>query len=187
MRILRNSFEAGREFPGAVLCLGKFDAMHRGHLRLLEVARREADRHGRPLMAATFDPAPAQYGGLFPYDPVLPLAERLRLMGELGVDAAALLPFDKSLACLTPEAFASSVLAAQLKPFAVCVGADFCFGKDRAGRADTLGALGAEFGFLVVVVPLLEEGGEKITAERVRKLLDRGDRAGAERLLGRQV
>lgn len=187
MRILRNAFEAGREFPGAVLCLGKFDAMHRGHLRLLEAARREADRHGRSLMAATFDPAPAQYGGLFPYDPVLPLAERLRLMGRLRVDAVVLLPFDKPLACLSPEAFARTVLAAQLKPFSVCVGADFCFGKDRAGRADTLGALGASLGFLVVIVPLLEVDGGKVTAERVRRLLDEGDRAGAERLLGRPV
>lgn len=187
MRILRNAFEAGREFPGAVLCLGKFDAMHLGHRRLLEAARREADRHGRPLLAATFDPEPAQYGNLFPYDPVLPLAERMRLMGALGVDAVALLPFDKPLACLTPEAFARTVLASQLKPFAVCVGADFCFGKDRAGRADTLGALGQELGFLVVVVPLLLVDGEKVTAERVRRLLEAGDRAGAGRLLGRPV
>lgn len=187
MRILRNAFEAGREFPGAVLCLGKFDAMHRGHLRLLETARKEADRHGRPLMAATFDPAPAQYGDIFPYDPVLPLPERLRFMGRLGVDAAVLLPFDKPLACLTPEAFARTVLAAQLKPYAVCVGADFCFGKDRAGRAETLGALGASLGFLVVVVPLLEIDGEKVTAERVRRLLDQGDRTGAARLLGRPL
>ncbi len=187
MRILRNAFEAGREFPGSVLCLGKFDAMHRGHLRLLEAARREADRHGRSLLAATFDPAPAQYGGLFPYDPVLPLAERLRLMERLGVDAAALLPFDKPLACLTPEAFARTVLAAQLKPYAVCVGADFCFGKDRAGRAETLGELGRDLGFLVVVVPLLLVDGDKVTAERVRKLLDAGDRRAAERLLGRPL
>jgi riboflavin kinase/FMN adenylyltransferase len=187
MRILRNAFEAGRVFPGSVLCLGKFDALHRGHLSLLETARREAARHGRPLLAATFDPAPAQYGSLFPYDPVLPLAERLRILGRLGVDAVALLPFDKPLACLTPEAFARTVLAAQLKPFAVCVGADFCFGKDRAGRPHTLGRLGEELGFLVVVVPLLKVDGEKVTAERVRRLLETGDRAGAERLLGRPL
>lgn len=187
MRILRNAFEAGREFPGSVLCLGKFDAMHLGHLRLLETARKEADRHERPLMAATFDPAPAQYGGLFPYRPVLPLAERLRMMERLRVDAVALLPFDKPLACLSPEGFVRSVLTTQLKPYSVCVGADFCFGKDRAGRAQTLGELGREFGFHVVVVPLLEVDGGKVTAERVRQLLDQGDKAGAERLLGRPL
>lgn len=187
MRILRNAFEAGREFPGAVVCLGKFDAMHRGHVRLLEQARREADAHQRPLLAATFDPAPTQYGRLFPYDPVLPLAERLRLMGRLGVDAVALLPFDKPLACLTPEAFGRDVLVGMLKPYAVVVGEDFCFGKDRAGRAGTLQELGDELGFQTIVVPLLTEDGAKITAERIRALLDAGDRRGAEALLGRPL
>jgi riboflavin kinase/FMN adenylyltransferase len=187
MRILRNAFEAGREFPGSVLCLGKFDAMHRGHLRLLEAARKESRRHGRPLMAATFDPAPAEHARLYGYRPVLPLAERLRLMGRLGVDAVALLPFDKPLACLTPEAFATTVLAAQLKPAFVCVGEDFCFGKDRAGRAGTLGELGPALGFIVVVVPLLRVDGEKVTAERIRRSLESGDRACAERMLGRPL
>lgn len=184
MRIFHNGFEAGREFPGSVLALGKFDAMHRGHRRLLQEATRHARRLGTTCMVVAFDPAPEQYFRLYPYRPVLPLAKRLDMMRTLGVDAVALLPFDKQLTCLSPEGFATTVLCAQIKPAAVCVGADFCFGKDRVGTSETLEALGRSLGFEVRTIPLLKDGSEKISAPRIRRLLDEGLLDKAEELLG---
>ena len=135
----------------------------------------------------TFDPAPELFRRLYSYRPILPLARRLDIFRAFGAAAVVLLPFDKPLACLTPEAFAKNVLALQLKPLGVCVGSDFCFGRDRAGRVATLQDLGRDLGFSVYPVRLLKEDGEKITAPRIRRLLDDGDVAAAERLLGRSL
>lgn len=80
---------------------------------------------------------------MFEAGPAFPAA--VVAIGKFGVDGVVLLPFDKNLACLSPEAFAKNVLALQLKPLAVCVGEDFCFGKDRAGMERIPNALMAEY------------------------------------------
>lgn len=187
MRIFRNMFEAGRAFPAAVVAIGKFDAIHRGHVRVLRLAVKKAKALKTPCVVVTFDPTAEQHLRLYPSRPVLSVAERIEQMTKHGVDAVVLLPFDKKLACLSPEAFAKDVLALQLKPMAVCVGEDFCFGKDRAGRVATLQELGPELGFLVYPIRLLSAGGEKISATRIRSLLERGRKAEAEALLGRKL
>lgn len=187
MRIFRNMFEAWRTYPNAVVALGKFDAIHRGHRRVLRMAVRKAKAFKTACLVVTFDPSAEQYLRLYPSRPVLTMAERIAHLGKLGVDGVVLLPFDKKLACLSPEAFAKDVLALQLKPMAVCVGEDFCFGKDRAGRVATLQQLGPELGFLVYPVRLLSVGGEKISATRIRALLERGRKTEAEALLGRKL
>lgn len=187
VEIFRNPFEAGRRFPGSVLAIGKFDAVHRGHLALLRRARRRAKALKAPFLVLTFDPTPEQFVRLFRYRPLLSIGEKLRRLGGLGADGVVLMPFDKRLACLSPEAFARDVLARQLLVMEVFVGADFCFGQDRAGRVDDLRALGASLGFSVSAVPLVSAQGEKISATRIRSLLAEGRRKAAEGLLGRKL
>lgn len=187
MKIFRNAFEAGKAFPGSVVAIGKFDGMHRGHRAVILAAKRDAVKAKTSCLVVTFDPSPEEFLRLFPRKPLLPLARRLELIRRVGADAVVLLPFDRQLACVSPEAFAKDVLALQLRPAGVCVGEDFCFGKDRAGRVETLRELGPRLGFTVRSVPLVRAGGEKISASRIRELLDGGRRAEAERLLGRKL
>jgi riboflavin kinase/FMN adenylyltransferase len=187
VKIFQNAFEAGKSFPAAVIAIGKFDAVHRGHEKVIRAAVKRAKALKTACMVVTFDPSPEQHLRLFSYKPVLPLARRIELIGEFGVDAIVLLPFNKTLACLSPHAFVKNVLALQLKPVEVCVGEDFCFGKGRAGRLETLQEFGPEFGFLVRPIPLVKQGGEKISASRIRRHLEKGERAEAEVLLGRRL
>jgi riboflavin kinase/FMN adenylyltransferase len=65
------------------------------------------------------------------------------------------------------------------------VGEDFRFGKDRAGSADTLIAIGGELGFTVsVVAPVRDATGRLVSSTRIRELLGAGDIGEANRLLG---
>lgn len=187
MKIFQNAFEAGKCFPGGVIAIGKFDAVHMGHQKVIGFALKRAKALKTSCIMVTFDPSPEQYLRLYSYQPVLPLAKRLEMFSHLGVDAVVLLPFNKQLACLSPEAFAKNVLALQLRPVGVCVGEDFCFGKDRAGRVETLQELGPKLGFLVHPVPLVTMDGEKISASRIRTLIEHGHKGKAEKLLGRKL
>ena len=187
MRIFQNAFEAGQVYPGSVIAIGKFDAVHRGHQKIVGAALKRARALKTACLVVTFDPAPEQFVRLYSYEPVLPLAKRLEALSALGVDGVVLLPFNNNLACLSPQAFAKNILALQLQPVEVCVGEDFCFGKDRAGRVDDLQEFGRDLGFLVQTIPLLKAGGKKITATRIRGLLQDGDRGGAEALAGRKL
>jgi riboflavin kinase/FMN adenylyltransferase len=94
------------------------------------------------------------------------------------------LPFDAGLASLSPEAFATDVLAAGLGVRHVVVGADFRFGKGRAGDAETLRTLGTGLGFDVTVAPLVARAGEDFSSTAIRKALAEGRPEGAARILG---
>lgn len=180
MKVFRSAGAAGRQAPSSVGVIGKFDAMHLGHRRLVSAAVKRARALKTGCLAVTFDPLPAADGA-----GILTLEERLALLAALGVDAAVLLPFSKRLACLAPGSFARDVLAGALRLIDVYVGENFCFGRDRAGDADLLGELGRELGFSVHALPLARAAGKPVTTERVRALLCAGRRADAAKLLWR--
>lgn len=184
MKVLQNAFAAGNSFPRSVIAIGKFDGMHLGHQEVIRRALAKAKELNTKCLVVTFDPSPDEFLRLYSYQPILSPVQKLEILKKMGVDAVVLLPFNKKLSCLAPEAFAKDVLAMMLKPAAVIIGEDFCFGKDRAGRIDTLEKLGPKLGFSVHSVPLTAVNGEKISASMIRRLLEEGKKSEAEKLLG---
>ena len=185
MRVFRNPFRAGHWAPGSVAAIGKFDGLHLGHRRVIRLAVRRATRLATKCLVVTFDPHPRELFEPGAHQALLAPRERLRLLKRMGVDAVLLLPFDRKLACMAPEAFGRDILAAALKVMDVFVGQDFCFGKDRSGRVDDLSEYGRRYGFLVHAVPLALRQGEKVSSSRIRKLLAERRLREARALLGR--
>jgi riboflavin kinase/FMN adenylyltransferase len=64
------------------------------------------------------------------------------------------------------------------------VGADFCFGAKRAGDTQTLIELGAELGFGVTIVELLELDTGEVSSTAIRDALSDGRPRDAARMLG---
>jgi riboflavin kinase/FMN adenylyltransferase len=168
------------------LALGNFDGVHLGHQRLIARARAAAARLGGEAMVMTFDPHPSRV--LAPSRPMRLLcttARKLELFASAGADACVVEPFDHALAAMTPEAFVGDILVGALGARHVVVGYNFAFGKNRAGTADTLRAIGAERGFAVEVVDPVSVGEVVVSSSRVRELIEAGEVAGARALLGR--
>lgn len=174
---------------GAAVAIGNFDGVHRGHQAVLRTATAEAARLGVPAAAAVFAPHPRR---VFQPDapPFRLMSDRLRAetLAAFGVDILYALPFDRDFSQLTDEAFAQRVLGASpdegLGVKHVVVGADFRFGRGRAGDAERLAAFGARMGFGVTAVsPVGDETPYSSTA--VRQALARGDCAAAAAILGR--
>ncbi len=164
------------------VALGAFDGLHKGHLAVLDAARRGAG----DLALVTFEPPPKRF--FAPDAPPFRLssnAVRRRLCAEARVPLLVELPFDAALAGLSAAAFID-LLARGLNLAQVAVGFDFRFGADRTGDAAALKAFGAAHGFGVTVVePLLDDTGAKISSTRIREALRAGDVATANALLGR--
>lgn len=160
--------------------MGNFDGVHLGHRSVIDLAR----PHG-PLGIVTFEPHPREY--------FAPQAAPFRLMNaearsnrlaKLGVKQLFQLPFDAELASLSPEAFARDILAGGLGVAHVVVGADFCFGKGRAGKAADLQALGQTYGFGVTVAELVKSDGREISSTAIRQALSDGRPRDAAAMLG---
>lgn len=167
---------------GATVAMGNFDGVHLGHQTVLRIAAGAADA---PLGVVTFEPHPRQV--FRPDDPPFRLMNgeaRAHRLAKLGVDALFEIPFTPDLAALTPEAFARSILRDGLGVAHVTVGADFRFGKGRAGTADTLRDLGAELGFGVTIADLVAADGAEVSSTRIRAALSEGRPEDAARMLG---
>ena len=111
--------------------------------------------------------------------------EKLELLEPLGLRQLVMVPFTPSLAALSPEAFVAEVLVGQLQVRQVAVGENFRFGAGRRGDAADLARIGAAYGVRVSVLPMLFEGGERVSSSRIRRALAAADLAEAERLLER--
>ncbi len=131
----------------------------------------------------TFYPHPQEFFSGAPRPWLTPLGEKALLLKALGVEQLVLLPFRAALAHLTPGEFVEQVLLRGLQAQSIHVGADFRFGRDRAGTVDTLAALAP--GVAVTQVPLLAAGGDRISSSRIRQALWAGDLATTRQLLGR--
>lgn len=169
----------------AVLCIGVFDGVHRGHRALLTEGRRQADALGIPLVAVTFDPHPmsvvaAQHA---PRD-LSTLEHRRELLLDAGADTVDVLAFDERMAALSPEEFISGELVQRLGARAIVVGEDFRFGHRAAGTVETLREAGEQYGFSVTGLGLVGDG-HRWSSTRIRALLDAGDVTGAAEQLGR--
>ena len=166
---------------GASVAMGNFDGVHLGHQSVIDRARRS----DMPLGIVTFEPHPRQH--FAPDAPAFRLMNaeaRANRLAKLGVTALYELPFDATLAGLSPEDFARAVLAEGLGVAHVVVGADFCFGKGRRGTAADLQALGQRFGFAVTIAPLLAVGGVEVSSTAIRTALAEGRPRDAATMLG---
>ena len=185
MQIVRKDEAVPAECRGAVVAIGNFDGIHLGHLTILNQAIETARKTGNPAGVATFEPHPRQF--FRPDDPAFRLmtsGSRARRLQSIGFDVVFELTFDERLAGATAEEFSRDVLAERLGISHAIVGADFRFGKSRAGDASDLKGHGKRFGFGVTVAPLASAGGTDYSSTAVRTALADGDVQKATSILG---
>lgn len=162
-----------------VVALGFFDGLHLGHRAVLRQALEEADMTGCTAAAFTFRDLPKAHtaGRLLSDDETDALLTRMELPELFVADF-------ESLREVSPEAFVQQVLREQLGAEAVVCGFNYHFGKDGAGDAAALCALGARCGLRVTVLPPVMADGEPISSTRIRAAIQAGDLLLANRLMG---
>ena len=170
---------------GAVVAIGNFDGVHRGHRAVIGAALKRARALRRKAAALTFVPHPRLF--LRSQEPLFQLSgehDRLRLLAASGLDGAIVMKFDAALASTSAEDFIGSILVGALGIGGAAIGFDFHFGKNRAGSPAFLSEQGGRFGFAVDVVPPLEDEGRPVSSGAVRVALAAGRVVEATELLG---
>jgi riboflavin kinase/FMN adenylyltransferase len=177
--------------PQSAVTIGNFDGVHRGHQAMIALLRSEAVHRGVPSCVLSFEPHPRDYFASVAGKPELApariatLRDKLTELARCGVDQAVILPFNETLASLSPQAFIDAVLVKGLGAQYVLVGDDFRFGAKRAGDYATLDALGASKGFDVARMQSYEVHGLRVSSSAVREALSQGRMSDAAKLLGR--
>jgi riboflavin kinase / FMN adenylyltransferase len=184
MKLFAQSDVIDEALRGAVIAIGNFDGLHRGHQELLSKAREIAKRNKRPLGMLTFEPHPRSY--FKPTEPVFrltPLPLKARLAAHLGVDFICALSFDAELANTSADDFIQKHLVERLAASHVVTGYDFHFGKGRKGNAELLRAA-KHFDVTVVEQVTDDDGHAPFASSSIRSALRRGHVKGAAQELG---
>ena len=173
---------------GAVLAIGNFDGVHRGHQALIKTAADVAIAvmpRPAPCGVIVFEPHPREhFHPDRPHFRLTPLPRKLELFAEFGARIAVVLAFDAALASMSADEFMSQVLADGLGVRHVVVGHDFHFGRGRGGDVRALEAAGQRLGFGVTIVAPVAEGGEVFSSSAIRAELAQGDVESAAEALG---
>ena len=169
----------------AVVAIGNFDGVHRGHRAVIDTAIKRARETHKLAAALTFEPHPRSF--FQPDAPSFRLsseAAKLRLLAATGLDGAIVLPFDAALAGLTAEQFVSEILVERLAIKGAAIGFNFHFGRERRGSPDFLEAQGHVQGFAVDIVPPFQLHGKRVSSGAIRDALAAGRVTEATELLG---
>ena len=178
---------APEEARGAVIAIGNFDGVHRGHQALLARARDIARERGLKWGMLTLEPHPRDV--FRPNEPVFRLTPpemKHRLLRGLGADVFAILPFSREMAMLEAEEFVRRFIVEGLNATHVVTGYDFHFGHGRKGNPQLMRELGARHGFGVTIVEQVtdDDGIAPFSSSSIRAHLRHGNVEAAMRELG---
>jgi riboflavin kinase / FMN adenylyltransferase len=170
---------------GAVVAIGNFDGVHRGHRAVIGAALSRARGLNRKAAALTFSPHPRLF--LRPQDALFQLSserDKMRLLATTGLDGAIVMKFDAQLAATSAEDFIEKILVGRFGIGGAAIGFDFHFGHKRAGSPEYLAEQGARLGFAADIVAPLEDEGRPVSSGAVRAALTKGRVVEAAELLG---
>jgi riboflavin kinase/FMN adenylyltransferase len=186
MQIYRSLAELGSYTSSSVVTIGNFDGVHCGHRMVIAAVLGRARERNASAVAVTFDPHPARVLRPDSRLPLItPLAEKLRLLAETGLDGVLVLPFTDDLRRWTARHFAERVLSDALHAVEVHEGETFRFGYQAETDIAGLSELGRELEFEVrAYVPRIARGAA-ISSSRIRAVIAAGRMNEARALLGR--
>ncbi|HET6953240.1 MAG TPA: bifunctional riboflavin kinase/FAD synthetase [Acidimicrobiales bacterium] len=192
MEVLRDLSACPNPPAGTAVTIGAYDGVHLGHRAVIAEVRRRAAARGLATAVVTFDRHPASVVRPESAPRLLTdLDQKLELLAGTGVDYCLVLTFDEPRSQEPAEDFVREVLAGCLGAREVVVGEDFHFGHKRAGNVALLREMGAELGFVVDGVDLVDGSGHPaagdlpVSSTRIRHALGEGDLTLANALLGR--
>jgi riboflavin kinase/FMN adenylyltransferase len=187
MAIYRHTTDLPDEALGAVVAIGNFDGVHRGHQAVIDRAGSQARACETSLGVLTFEPHPRRF--FRPDSAPFQLTSfrlKLRLLEALGIDNVFVLPFNQAFSELSAEDFVRRILVEDLRARHVLVGDNFFFGHKRGGDTALLERLGRNHDFGVTILRQVEgTTGEAYSSTGIRDYLTAGNPTRAALLLGR--
>jgi len=170
----------------AVVTVGTFDGVHRGHQEILRRMNSAAQKN-EVRTVVTFEPHPQSVirreGRSVAILTEMP--EKIRLLCAGGISRTYILQFDQHLAGISAEDFVQEILLKRLQTTRMVVGYNHSFGHNREGNFEFLEKNRARFGFELEVVGPCYFAGEVVSSTRIRRALEAGEAERAMHYLGR--
>ncbi|HMQ08846.1 MAG TPA: bifunctional riboflavin kinase/FAD synthetase [Saprospiraceae bacterium] len=173
-------------FKNAVVTIGSFDGVHRGHTKILErIHQLTMELNGESVLV-TFDPHPRKV--IYPQDHDLPmintLEEKLELFESANLDHVVIVPFTVEFSQLAPGEYIEKFLVSTFHPAVLVIGYDHRFGLNRKGDIYLLKKYADRFNFQLIEIKKQEIDDITISSTKIRNALSEGDVQTANLFLG---
>ena len=168
---------------GTAVAIGKFDGLHLGHRKLLDMILRQKE-DGLKAAVFTFDPSPEVFFGMNPARELSTNREKRELFREIGIDILVEFPFNKETAAISPEDFVIDILVNRMNAKYVAAGTDLSFGAKGKGNFAMLSSLARHLGFETCKIDKIERNGKVISSTLIRGLVEEGNMEEAAACLG---
>lgn len=188
MELIEDLNQIKAPFNNAVVTIGNFDGVHKGHQALLNQVIEKGTQISGTCIAMTFDPHPLRALGLSSPPLITRRDQKIELIESSGIDVLLCLPFDKAFAQISAREFIEDILVKKIGMKTIVIGPDYTFGKNRIGNIELLKAKGKELGYETIVsdwIRDVETDQERISSTRIRKLVMDGHVDRAKNYLGR--
>lgn len=174
------------EFKNAVLTIGTFDGVHKGHCVILDkVVSHAASVNGESVLI-TFDPHPRKL--LFPNEPlgiITPLEDKQALLHEAGISHIIVVPFTQEFAHLSAREYIEKFLVGLFHPHSIVIGYDHHFGHDRLGNIDMLKEYAPVYNYELTEIPAQLIEAAAVSSTRIRNAIKEGRVEDAAHMLNR--
>jgi riboflavin kinase / FMN adenylyltransferase len=179
-----NSIE-NSDLPPLSMALGYFDGVHLGHQKVILEAKKQANEKGLASAVMTFDPHPSVVLGKNQKHVhyITPLADKISIIEELGIDYLIIVNFTARFANLLPQEFIDQFVI-KLNVKHVVAGFDFSYGRMGKGTMETMPFHSREQ-FSQSIIQKFTIGNEKVSSTRIRQYIRDGRTAELPQLLGR--
>lgn len=188
MELIEDLNQIKAPFNNAVVTIGNFDGVHKGHQALLKQVIETGRQIGGTCIAITFEPHPLRALGISTPPLITRRDQKIELIESSGIDVLLCLPFNKAFAQISAQEFIEDILVKKIGMKTIVIGPDYTFGKNRAGNVDLLKAKGGELGYETIVpdwIRDVETDTERISSTRIRELVMEGHVDQAKHYLGR--
>lgn len=173
-------------FRNAVITIGTFDGVHRGHRQVLDKLKTEAAALNGESVIITFHPHPRKVvsSAILGIRLINTLEEKLQLLDGLGIDHVVVVPFTEAFANQPAEDYIKNFLVAKFKPHTIIIGYDHRFGRDRLGDYRMLEDRAPEYQYRLKEIPKHILENISISSTNIREAVLHNDIATANKLLG---
>lgn len=186
MRVFRN-IDLLPSFRNAVITVGTFDGVHKGHQQLISRIRSLAESVNGESVLITFDPHPRTV--IYPQENSIRLLstldEKISLLEKEAIDNLVVVPFTKEFSNRSAREYVEHFLVGKFHPAIIVIGYNHSFGHHRDGNIELLKKLSSEFKFNVEEINKQIVDEIAVSSSRIRIALEEKDCDLAFHLLGR--
>ncbi|MFQ9515005.1 MAG: bifunctional riboflavin kinase/FAD synthetase [Eubacterium sp.] len=160
------------QLKNTIVTVGKFDGIHKGHEKLLDVIAKNAN--GRQKVVLTFATSPGAFLKNNANKTIVTEEEKQILCEQQGIDVYMKMPMEKEFLALTPDAFVSEILKDKIGATTIVCGPDFHFGAGAKGNVEFLKTNQKKYGYKLIVVEKEQYNNKDISSTAIREKISEG-------------